>query len=182
MPRIPFEHLPDDARLWVFPASRPLGPREAEDVLGAVDRFLETWSAHGAPLTAGRDLRYGCFLLVAVDERAAGVSGCSIDALTRGLREIERRLGVSLLDHGPVWYREGDVVRRASREEFRALVQAGAVTPDTVVFDHTVATIGALRSGAWETSAGRSWHGRAFFGRTGRPTGARGSGLDFTAS
>jgi hypothetical protein len=163
MPRVPFDALPDDARIWVFAAERPLQVAERETLLGEVDRFLDTWAAHGMPLTCGRDLRYDRFVLVGVDEKAAGVSGCSIDALTRILRQHERGLGISLLDNGPVHYRTSDGIARVARGEFRRLAEAGEVTPETTVFDNTVATLGAVRTGKWETAARSAWHGRAFF-------------------
>ena len=76
MPRIPFSELPPDARLWAFPANRPLFPEEEARILEEVDTFLEGWATHGTPLTAARDWRYGWFLLVAVDESTAPPSGC----------------------------------------------------------------------------------------------------------
>ncbi len=91
MPRIPFDQLPSDARLWIFAAERPLSPSESGRVLEETDSFINQWMAHGVPLTAGRDLRHDQFVLVGVDERAAGVSGCSIDALVRRMQQLERR-------------------------------------------------------------------------------------------
>jgi hypothetical protein len=163
MPRVPFDSLPDHARVWVFAADRALAAPERDGLLADVDVFLDGWAAHGAPLQCARDFRYDRFLLVAVDERAAGVSGCSIDALTRQLKEHERRLGISLLDNGPVLFRTGDGVQRVSRAEFQKLADEGEVTPETVVYNNTTPDLGAVRAGKWETPARASWHGRAFF-------------------
>ena len=85
MPATAFDRLPDDARLWVFAASRDLTTDEAGALLGHVDGFLERWAAHGTPVVGARELRHGRFLLVAADERATGVSGCSIDSLFHSL-------------------------------------------------------------------------------------------------
>ena len=164
MPRVTFDDLPDHARVWVFAAERPLAAGEQESLLRDVDAFLDGWAAHGVPLRCGRDLRYDRFLLVAVDEEAAGVSGCSADALTRKLREHERALGTALLDNGPVLYRSPHGIERVSRPAFGALADAGTVSPDSVVFNNTVADLGAVRAGRWETPARESWHRRAFFG------------------
>jgi hypothetical protein len=163
MPRTTFDALPDAARLWIFSAERRLAPEERDALLREVDGFLDQWAAHGQPLTCARDVRHDRFVMVAVDEAAAGVSGCSIDALTRRLRDLERRLGVALLDNGPVHYRGDDGVERVSRAAFGSLAAAGAVTPDTVVFDNTVATVGEVRAGKWERAARETWHGRSFF-------------------
>ena len=160
MPQVPFSALPAHARLWIFAAERPLTGEPAQTLLSHVDQFVATWKAHGAPLTAARDWRHDRFLLVAVDEEAAGVSGCSIDALTRTLRELESTLGLRLMETAPVFYRDGKAIRRADRAEFKTKAQRGEVDARTVVFDNTVATVGALPR--WETPAGAAWHGKAF--------------------
>ena len=67
MPRVPFDALPGHGRLWVFPANRTLTHVEARACLEVVDEFLASWAAHGVPLTSGRELREGRFLLVGVD-------------------------------------------------------------------------------------------------------------------
>ena len=163
MPIVPFATLPDESRLWVFGVDRTLAGDEQESFLSAVDLFLETWAAHGAPLICGRDWKWGRFLLVAVDDASVPPSGCSIDAMVGVLRDQERRLGVRVLDNTPVWFVEDGEVRRVSRAEFRKLAEEGAVGPDTVVFDNTVTSLKDARSGRWEGPARACWHQRAFF-------------------
>lgn len=163
MPAVPFEQIPDHARVWVFAASRPLEPHQSEALLRGIDRFIAGWAAHGAPVVGGRDLRYDRFLFVAADERATGVSGCSTDTLFHAVAAAELETGVPLRDSSLVYWRDrAGEIRAAPRPEFRALAAAGEVDGDTVVFDNTIATLGDLRGGAWETRMSGSWHGRAF--------------------
>ena len=131
-------------------------------MLGVVDEFLSTWKAHGVPLTSARDVRYDRFLLVGVDEASAGASGCSIDAMVHHLESLERALGVALLDHGPVLFRQDDAIERLPRLAFAELARRGDVSPDTIVFDNTVSRVGDVREGRWERPARESWHARAF--------------------
>ena len=169
MPTVPFAALPDDARLWVFGASRVLTQAERDRLLDEVDRFLESWQAHGAPLTCARELAEGRFLLVGVDERSVPPSGCSIDAMVNVLAGLERELGLALVDHGPVFYRtDAGEVKGADRAEFRRLVEQGSVGLATAVFDTTLTRVGRLRDGGWERPARETWHGPAFF-RSPRP-------------
>lgn len=163
MPRIEFETLPNHGRLWVFPASRTLTSPERATLVEEVDSYLDEWAAHGVPLSSGREVRYGQFLLVAVDEDVEAPSGCSIDALVNRLRALGTSLDVTLIDHASVWYREGGEVRRASRAEFRALAEEGVVGADTLVFDTTLTRLSDLRAGKFEVPARASWHGRVFF-------------------
>jgi hypothetical protein len=121
-------------------------------------RFLEGWATHGEELVAGFDWRYDRFLIIALDERRAAASGCSIDALMDHVRQLERELGVNLVDGSPVWYRDGEEIRFASRRKFRELATSGDVSGRTVVFDLTVQRLGELRTGRWELPATSSWH------------------------
>lgn len=129
-----------------------------------MDAFLDGWAAHGTPLRAGRALVEDRFLLVGVDEDASRPSGCSIDALVNRLEELGGALGVHLLDHAPVWYRDAGTLRSVSRGEFRDLVASGAVGPTTRVVDTTLGRVSDVRGGGLERPAAEAWHGRAFFG------------------
>jgi len=128
-----------------------------------VDAFLDGWAAHGTPLLSARDLIEGRFLVVGVDENVTRPSGCSIDALVNRLEGIHETLGVGLLDHAPVWYREVGEVRMVTRETFRELARAGSVGPDTRVFDTSLTRIAEFRAGGLERPAQESWHGKVFF-------------------
>lgn len=157
---ISLDPLPDTSRLWIFGSSRPLSDDETGRLLAEVDAFLEGWKAHGHELAAAREWRYGRFLLVAVDDRVSAPSGCSIDALVRRLREMERELELTLVGSAPVWYRDAEGIARVSRSEFRDQAAQGRITPETTVFDLSVTRLGELREGRWETRADRSWHRR----------------------
>jgi hypothetical protein len=162
MPRIPFDQLPPDARLWIFAAERPLSATESSRVLEETDSFINQWMAHGVPLSAGRDIRHSRFVLVGVDERAAGVSGCSIDALVRRMQQLEGVLGLELVNNAPVLYREGDAIERVSRERFAELAASGTVSRSTRVFDNTLTRVGDLLAGKWEVRAADAWHATFF--------------------
>src|SRR5688572_9478450 len=106
MPVVDFGALPANARVWVFPSDRPLTGADARALLEEVDRFLEQWKAHGAPLRSAREWRDDRFLVIGVDPSAEQASGCSIDGLFRGLRALESALGTVLVAGGRVFYRD----------------------------------------------------------------------------
>ncbi len=158
MPIVDFTSLPDDARVWVFGSDRAIDGDDAARLLEATDGFLAQWAAHGVPLRAARAWRDRHFLVIAVDEAAAGASGCSIDGLFRALADLERQLGTSLRGGGRVFYRafNGDVVC-VSRDEFADRADAGAIGGGTPVFDTSLTSLGALRND-FERPASCSWH------------------------
>lgn len=149
--------FPDESRIWIFEANEPLGDESRTALADELDEFMKIWAAHGSKLAAGWEFNHGRFLVIAVDQSAAGASGCSIDALTRFVTSVGEKLGVSFFDRDAVTYRDGDDVKRVTRAEFARLARNGMVSGETPVFDNTVSTLGAVRDGRWETEAGRSW-------------------------
>ena len=158
MPRVSFDTLPDDARVWVFGAADEISGTRSGQLLGAVDDFLAQWNAHGSPLVCGREWRDGRFLAIGVDQSTAGASGCSIDGLFRTLARLEPELGTTMLGGGRVYYRDADGrVSVATRAAFNALAGDGHVGPDTPVFDTSITTAAAWRE-RFERPVRESWH------------------------
>jgi hypothetical protein len=161
MPIVPFESLPNDARVWVFASDHALSGAVADTLLASVDRFLSEWKAHGVPLRCARDWRDGRFLAIGVDVNAENASGCSIDGLFRTLQELEREIGTRLVGGGRVFYRTRAGIETSSREQIAERVTRGEVMRETPVFDTSVTAAEAWRT-RFEQPAGRSWTA-AFF-------------------
>jgi hypothetical protein len=165
MPMVNFDTLPDDARVWVFGAAAEVDEIDATRLLAAVDSFLFQWKAHGHPLTCAREWRNDRFLVVGVDQRTEGASGCSIDGLFRTLQGLEAAIGTSLVAGGKVFFRDSlQLVHAVSRQEFEGMAARGEVSRDTRVFDTTVTSAGKFRSG-FELAAGAGWHATLLGGK-----------------
>lgn len=158
MPLVAFTSLPDDARVWVFGSADELSGERESVLLAAIDDYLSDWRAHGSPLTVAREWRDGRFLAIAVDQRDENASGCSLDALFRVLRDLETRLGTSLLGNSRVYFRTGNgSIDATDRAGFAERAQAGMIASDSRVFDLSVQTVGEWR-GRFEADAAESWH------------------------
>ena len=158
MPIVPFDRLPDDARVWIFAASDRLTPDAEATLFRTVDDYLEHWHAHGEPLTCARDWQEGRFLAIGVDQSTAGASGCSIDGLFRSLQNLQRSLGTALVGAARIFYRGRDgAVVCMDRATFQRIAAEGNVGPDTAVFDLAVTSAGAYRQ-SFEVPARATWH------------------------
>ena len=156
MPIVPFETLPDNARVWVFASDQALSGAVADTLLASVDQFLSEWKAHGVPLRCARDWRDDRFLAVGVDVNAENASGCSIDGLFRTLHQLERSIGTRLVGGGRVFYRTGAGIETTSREQFAERVKRGEVARETPVFDTGITGADAWRT-KFEQPAAKSW-------------------------
>ena len=158
MPRVPFDQLPDTARVWIFGCDRPIH-REAPALLEEVDQFLDQWAAHGKPLRCAREWREDRLLVIGVDPTHEQASGCSIDGLFRRLQALEGPLATSLLAGGRVFYRDANGrAQVAPRGDVGRLAAAGEVSPDTTVFDTTLTDAGSYRA-RFERPARETWVG-----------------------
>jgi hypothetical protein len=154
----PFKQMPDSARVWVYGADKTVQPGTEGELLGEVDNYLTTWTAHGTPLSAARDWREGRFLTIAVDQEQAGASGCSIDGLFRTLKSIEKSLDASIVTSGLIFFRDrSGAIRSVTRDEFSELGAAGEIGGDTEVFDLSVTSLGEWKS-RFSSRASASWH------------------------
>ena len=157
-----FEALPGHARLWVHVADRDLTMEEQEALASRMAAFLDNWSAHGAALHASVELCYHRVLLVGLDEKRAGATGCSIDKLVAFLRGHGETAGLNWFDrHQVLWRQPGEKTWNSTRTpEFWALRKAGVVHGDTEVVDPLAQTVEAAQGalGVLVRSFDESWH------------------------
>lgn len=153
-----FPNLPGDSRLWIFAADRQLTPEEVQVVNAAMTEFVKGWKAHGAALEAGFELQHDRFLLIASSNAMADPSGCSIDDMTRTVRDLGQKLGVSFMPGANVFYQAEDAVRMADRATFKELAKKGLVGQNTTVFNTNLTSVSDLQSGKWQVAAKESWH------------------------
>ncbi len=148
-------------RIWIYQADRELNEQEKEHVLAKLDQFISQWHAHGKQLAAWAEVRYGYFIIIAVNEAVALPTGCSIDKSVHLLKELEQELQVSLFDRMQIAYRDGERIRIAPRPVFEKLIAGGEVNRDTIVFNNLIQYSPDLQS-EWEVPLSKSWHARVF--------------------
>ncbi|PHX76591.1 MAG: hypothetical protein CK543_05740 [Flavobacteriales bacterium] len=95
---IPFEQLPDQSRVWVYQANRPLTGEEMEQIRSFLMNEMNAWAAHGAPLNASFEIRFNHVVIVAVNEDVNQASGCSIDASTHWFKSLGEMLHIDFFD------------------------------------------------------------------------------------
>ncbi|PPL03773.1 ABC transporter ATPase [Parapedobacter indicus] len=148
-------------RVWIYQAGRSLTDAESRYVLDKLEGFTSAWKAHGKPLAAKAEIRYGRFIIIMVDDGVAPPTGCSIDKSVHLLKEIERELEVTLFDRMQIAYRDNGAIHVVSRAEFEKLLEQGDITHQTVVFNNLVATYPDLET-KWEVPMSESWHAQVF--------------------
>jgi hypothetical protein len=162
MSYVPLNELSDRARLWVFPSSTAITQDQQEALETSIQQALQSWNAHGSPVRWGFEFIYHQFLLIAVDEDATALTGCSIDSAVHAIQGMEAQYGLVLTDSHRIFFRKDQSIVAASRAHFAEITEQGDVTLDTTVFDTVISNLGAFRSGQWELAARNTWHADVF--------------------
>lgn len=156
---VEFEKLPEDSRVWVYQSNRKLSDEEVAEIKKETADFLTKWTAHGAKLEAGFEIRYNRFIVIGLNQESVSASGCSIDASVHFIQSLEKKYGVDLLDKMNVTYYSGDYIAHKTLSDFRKMAKNKAVSKNTIVFNNLVNTKAEYLE-HWEVPAHESWHGR----------------------
>jgi len=154
-----FKNLPDNSRVWVYQSNRKLSDEEVAIINHKTKEFLTQWTAHGANLEAGFEVKYNRFIVLGLNQENASASGCSIDASVHFIQQLEKEFEVDLLDKMNVTFYSGDFIAHKTLIDFRKMAKAKSVSPNTVVFNNLVNTKEEYLE-SWEVPAKESWHNR----------------------
>ncbi len=156
---VDFNDLPEISRVWIYQANRSFSLEELEEIKQKLDTFLTQWTAHGADLKAGYDIKYKRFITIGLDQGVNAASGCSIDASVHFILELEQEYKVDLMDKMNVSFKQGEFVAYKTLADFKKMAKNKAVSPNTIVFNNLVTNIAEYRTN-WEVPAKESWHNR----------------------
>lgn len=153
---IDFDKLPDNARVWVYQANRPLLDGDINAIDQALQPALSQWAAHGEPLLASAKVIENRFVIVGVDEGYNLPSGCSIDASVRTLSQLGESLSIDFFDRSAAILTAGGLVQTIELLAIKTAVLTGIVTPETMVFNTLVKTKAEFMTN-WHLRAGDTW-------------------------
>ncbi|MDT0677360.1 ABC transporter ATPase [Autumnicola musiva] len=156
---VPFNTLPDSARVWIYQSNRPFTEEEIQEITPTLENFIQQWTAHGAELKASFEIKYRRFIILGLDQQTNAASGCSIDASVHFIQQLEKQYEVDLLDKMNVTYKQGEFIAYKNLSDFRKMAKEKAVSSKTIVFNNLVNNKAEYLSD-WEVPASESWHNR----------------------
>jgi len=152
LPSVEGLNWPAECRMWMYLSNRRFEPGERVELESSLARFTANWTAHQMPLMAYNAIFMSQIIVIAVDERAQPVSGCSIDSSVSFLKECERRWNVCLLDGGRLARRNGAELVVESLSEARLQVQAGRIHARTHFLNVFARYFGEWQRETWLTA------------------------------
>ena len=158
--RYNIENLADSSKVWIYQADRTISQNEINLISEALKTFIDQWQAHGQDLFAGYAVLYNRFLVIAVDERKATASGCSIDSSVGAIRKLGSQLNVDFFNRLNLGYLDtNQSIHFMSMAEFQDSILNGNITKDTLVFNSLTPNLGEFMN-HFISKLQDSWHSR----------------------
>lgn len=161
---IPFDNLPQNARVWVYQANRQLSDAEVAFIEEYLKPVVDDWTAHGTALLASAKVLHNRFLLIGLDESKYPASGCSIDSSTRWLKALGEKMNIDFFDRSQAYLEDGEI-KTFSIFQAKKTVESGIISPDAVVFVNNGVNILSDIFGNWKTSAVNTYLKKYFSGQ-----------------
>lgn len=157
---IPFNQMPNYARVWVYQANKDLTDSEVNTIQQILENQINAWAAHGADLAGAVQVLHNRFVIIAVDEMQNQASGCSIDASTRWLKELGLEMNLDFFDRS-VAFIHNETLKTTEIAKIKSLVTEGILTNDTLILNNLVSNIQEFKTN-WNIRASESWMKRYF--------------------
>jgi hypothetical protein len=162
---VPFEQLDETSRVWIYQSASKLTEQQAEAINVDLYTFLQEWTAHNEMLHTNGKVYYNQFVVIFVDERFSGASGCSIDKSIHYIEHLEKKYDISLSERKKVAFLDdsnpnnGSVIKLSELSHLNTLVESGEINEDTMFFDNLVKTKYDFEK-HWLKPFKNSWHKR----------------------
>lgn len=158
---IPFHDLDPASKVWIFQSDSELTTGQCSEIKNELFDFLHEWTAHNVQLYTSGDILHHRFIVIMVDERFQGASGCSLDKMTHFIQYLEQKYGITLLERMTVAYElsAAGEIETAHLNQLSEMSKTGMIHLETVVYNNLVKTKAEFEQG-WKTKISDSWHKR----------------------
>jgi hypothetical protein len=142
-------------RAWAFIISKILSKEELNSLTEAGNKFVLGWTAHEQQLTASFEIIKEKIIVVKVNEEVTNASGCSIDKLTRFVKDSEKQFGIELLNRLLVAYKKEDTIEVVHVTKIKELLEQNLISENTTVYNTSVNNQNDLKN--WEQELKNTW-------------------------
>ena len=154
------DKLPKDfnpnSRVWIYQSERNFTPVEIISIQAALVNFIDTWTAHGAPVKGFASILFNRFIVIIADESQTMVSGCSTDSSVKAIKNIEAKHQTSLFNRQALAFEIATEIRTIPLPDVQTAYSENEINEDTTYFNNTVQTLADFEKN-WIIPIKSSW-------------------------
>jgi len=130
------------SRIWIYPSNQVLSDSDQAFISSELNTFCKEWTAHDKQLKASYSILKNRFILLAVDEKIEGASGCSIDKSVKKLKQIAELLGIDFFSHEWIYFAgENDSTFPIHFRELSEAFDSGKITPKSILYNTSLSKL-----------------------------------------
>lgn len=149
------------SKLWIYQANRTFTMGELFQIEELLEKFIDSWKSHGAPVKGFGTALYGQFIILMADESFTTVGGCSTDSSVHVIKEIEKLTGVQMFNRELLAFWIKDKVQTIPMAQVAYALENDILHKDSLYFNNLVANKAEMES-KWLQPISESWLGKKF--------------------
>lgn len=130
----------DNSRVWIYQSDRAFSQDEALKIIDRLKEFSQQWLSHGSTVNNFANLFFDRFIILMADESEVAVGGCSTDASTRFIQQLEDDYNVNLFDRQSLAFIIDERIVTIPLKLVNKKIEEGILTGDTLYFNNTILT------------------------------------------
>ncbi|MCW3077264.1 MAG: hypothetical protein JWO32_1873 [Bacteroidetes bacterium] len=142
-------------RAWTFIIDKELNEQQLSAIKQEGEKFVKSWTAHENQLSGDFEIFKNRIIIIKVNEEENAASGCSIDKLTRFIKQLESDFSIQLMNRLLVAYKQKEKIEVVHSSKIKELLKNELITADTVVFNTSLANQEELSQ--WEKPLNQTW-------------------------
>lgn len=142
-------------RAWTFIIDKELTNEQLLAIQQKGNKFVEGWTAHENQLKGSFEIFKNRIIIIKVNEEENAASGCSIDKLTRFIKQLESEFSIQLMNRLLVAYKQKENIEVVHSSKIKDLLNDGLITDNTIVFNTALANQEELLN--WEKPLNQTW-------------------------
>lgn len=144
-----------NGRAWTYVISKELPEAQLELIKEKGNSFVTGWTAHENQLSGNFEIFKNRIIVVKVNEDVNAASGCSIDKLTRFVKQIESEFSVELTNRLLVAYQNNESVNVVHSSKIKELLSQHNISENTMVYNTSISNQEELSN--WEQPLKNTW-------------------------
>jgi hypothetical protein len=144
-----------NTKVWTYTIGKHLTEQELNDLLLEGKAFANAWTAHEQQLEASFEIYKNKIIVVKVNEDVNHASGCSIDKLSRFMKEVGGKYNFDPLNRFLIALKKEDGIEVVHSSKIKELIAQNHISENSFVYNTSVANQHEFAQ--WEQALKNTW-------------------------
>jgi hypothetical protein len=139
-------NFPPESKCWIYAANRILTKSEIDVIKESGSHFVQNWTSHQKQMHAMIDVIHQLFVVIALDESQADISGCGIDKSVGWIKQIGEELKIDFFNRTQIEMQmEDKSFKIVNKAEIVELFKNNSINPNTFFTNKNINNLGSFK-------------------------------------